>query len=48
MLCLLVYLDIYADGTVKGLKGWRGDKGPEPNWGESETNKRQSFIEMYG
>lgn len=44
---LFVYLDIYCDGAVKGLKERRGHKGSEPNWRESEMNKRKITKKPY-
>lgn len=36
------YLDIYCDGVVVCLKGWRGDKGSEPNWRERHKSLKNN------
>ena len=37
VLFLFVYLDIYCDGAVKGLKSWWGRERSETNWKGKET-----------
>lgn len=39
-----IYLDIYTDSAVKGLKGWRGHKSSEVNWRGRKKPEKNSHV----